>query len=155
MTTDDNVARIADRRRQWQHLPAEQRRQRIQAAVLDTVEIARWRRMRRQNRTNDGMFPERTTIMTTYNRSDRRHWRCHLRRVVWRINYLLILCLVLAGAAGADRSGRARRPGGGHQTAPGAARQRQPDDLRPGRRGSCGSARLPSAGARRRRCSRE
>ena len=59
MTTDDNVALIADRRRQWQHLPAAQRRQRIQAAVLGTIEIARWRRMRRQNRTNDGMFPER------------------------------------------------------------------------------------------------
>lgn len=33
--------------------------------------------------------------MTTYNRSDRRHWRHTLRRVAWRVN-LLLAALVLA-----------------------------------------------------------
>lgn len=57
--TDDSAARIADRRRQWQQLPAEQRLSRIHGAVLRTVEIARWRRMRRQQRTNDFLFPQK------------------------------------------------------------------------------------------------
>lgn len=33
--------------------------------------------------------------MTTYNRSDRRHWRHTLRLVAWRVN-LLLAALVLA-----------------------------------------------------------
>lgn len=32
--------------------------------------------------------------MTTYSRSDRRHWRHTLRRFVWRINYLLAVLAV-------------------------------------------------------------
>lgn len=54
--SDDPQAIIADRRRQWQQLPAEQRLSRVHGALL-TVEIARWRRMRRQHRNNDFLFP--------------------------------------------------------------------------------------------------
>ena len=58
--SDDPQARIADRRRQWQQMPAEQRLSRIHGAVLRTIEIARWRTERRQRRTNDFLFPERS-----------------------------------------------------------------------------------------------
>lgn len=57
--SDDPQAIIADRRRQWQQLPAEQRLSRVHGAVLRTVEIARWRRIRRQRRNNDFLFPEK------------------------------------------------------------------------------------------------
>lgn len=53
------AATIADRRQQWQRLPADVRIKRVHDAVLRTVEHARWRRMYRQNRTNDFLFPER------------------------------------------------------------------------------------------------
>lgn len=33
--------------------------------------------------------------MTTYKRSDRRHWRYHLRRLQWRINLLLAVLVIL------------------------------------------------------------
>lgn len=56
--SDDPQARIDDRRRQWQQLPPAQRLSRVHGAVLRTVEIARWRRMRRQ-RTNDFLFPQK------------------------------------------------------------------------------------------------
>ena len=49
--------RIAERRQQWQALSPEQQRRRIQAALLDAIELARWRRMRRQHRNNDFLFP--------------------------------------------------------------------------------------------------
>ena len=67
----DNVCVIADRRRCGSTLPVEKRRQRIQVIVLDTVEIVRWRRMRR-HRTNDGYcFQNRSRkYIFTYNRSD-------------------------------------------------------------------------------------
>lgn len=58
--SDDPQARIADRRRQWQQLPAEQRLSRIHGAVLRTIEIARWRRSVRQRQGNDFLFPERS-----------------------------------------------------------------------------------------------
>jgi hypothetical protein len=58
--TNEPQARIADRRRQWQQLPAEQRLSRIHGAVLRTIEIARWRRRINQRRTNDFLFPERS-----------------------------------------------------------------------------------------------
>lgn len=58
--SDDPQARIDDRRRQWQQMPAEQRLARVHNAVLRTMEIARWRRSVRQRRTNDFLFPERS-----------------------------------------------------------------------------------------------
>lgn len=57
--TDDNATRIADRRQQWQQLPAAQRLARVHGAVLRTVEIARWRRMARQRRNIDFLFPHK------------------------------------------------------------------------------------------------
>ena len=57
--SDDPQARIDDRRRQWQQLPAAQRLSRVHGAVLRTVEISRCRRMRRERRNNDFLFPEK------------------------------------------------------------------------------------------------
>ena len=64
--------------------------------------------------------------MTTYNRSDRRHWRCHLRRVVWRINYLLILCLVWLALLAQTVQAAPRCPGGGQPDGRGRCAYRQP-----------------------------
>jgi hypothetical protein len=55
----DTQDRLAERRQRWQALSPEQQRRRIQAALLDVIEIARWRRMRRQQRTNDFLFPQK------------------------------------------------------------------------------------------------
>ena len=53
--------------------------------------------------------------MTTYKRSDRRHWRFTLRRVAWRVNLLLatlaLLAVVWLAQAGAV-SAAPRCPGG-------------------------------------------
>lgn len=50
--------------------------------------------------------------MTTYNRSDRRHWRHTLRRVAWRVNLLLaVLALALVVASTPARAAP-RCPGG-------------------------------------------
>jgi len=55
----DTQDRLAERRQQWQALSPEQQRRRIQAALLDTVELARWRRMRRQHRNINFLFPNK------------------------------------------------------------------------------------------------
>jgi len=53
--------------------------------------------------------------MTTYKRSDRRHWRYTLRRVAWRVNLLLAMLALMAvvwlAQAGAV-SAAPRCPGG-------------------------------------------
>ena len=53
--------------------------------------------------------------MTTYKRSDRRHWRYTLRRLAWRVNLLLaalaLLAVVWLAQAGAV-SAAPRCPGG-------------------------------------------
>ena len=51
--------------------------------------------------------------MTTYNRSDRRHWRHTLRRVAWRVNLLLaVLALAVLLASTGSASAAPRCPGG-------------------------------------------
>jgi hypothetical protein len=44
-------SQLADRRRQWAELSAPQRLQRIQAALLGTLDLARWRRQASRRRT--------------------------------------------------------------------------------------------------------
>lgn len=56
----DTQDRLAERRQRWQALSPEQQRRRIQAALLDVIEIARWRRSVRQRQGNDFLFPERS-----------------------------------------------------------------------------------------------
>lgn len=56
MTTQPPTT-IAERRRQWQQLPADQKLQRVHRAAADLIEIARWRRQQRQRlQTNDFLF---------------------------------------------------------------------------------------------------
>lgn len=55
--SDDPQARIADQRRRWQQMTAEQRIRRVHTTVADVIAYARWRRQlgrRRQN--NDFLF---------------------------------------------------------------------------------------------------
>ena len=63
--------------------------------------------------------------MTTYKRSDRRHWRFTLRRVAWRVNLLLatlaLLAVVWLAQAGAV-SAAPRCPGGRPQPVAAATR---------------------------------
>ena len=50
--TDANLqSLIADRRRQWAELSAPQQMQRIQTALLGTLDLARWRRQQARRRT--------------------------------------------------------------------------------------------------------
>ena len=44
-------SQIADRRRQWAELTAPQQMQRIQRALLGTLDLARWRRTESRRRT--------------------------------------------------------------------------------------------------------
>lgn len=55
--SDDPQARIADRRRQWQKMTAEQRIRRVHTAVADLIAYARWRRQPgRRHQNNDFLF---------------------------------------------------------------------------------------------------
>ena len=56
--TDDNATRIADRRQQWQRLPADKRITRVHRTGADVIAYARWRKayLRRRNRANDYLF---------------------------------------------------------------------------------------------------
>lgn len=56
--TDDTMATIDDRRRQWQRLPADARIKRVHTAVADVIAYARWRRaqLRPRQRNNDFLF---------------------------------------------------------------------------------------------------
>lgn len=47
----DTERQIADRRRQWATLSAAQRMSRIQAALLDVIELSRWRKLEARQRT--------------------------------------------------------------------------------------------------------
>lgn len=52
--------------------------------------------------------------MITYNRSDRYSWRHQLRRIAWRVNYLLALCAFLLALLVQAQAAQAapRCPGG-------------------------------------------
>lgn len=66
--------------------------------------------------------------MTTYKRSERRHWRYTLRRVAWRVN-LLLAALALAAVVWLAQAGAVRAaprcPGGGQPSAHGCSYQLQ------------------------------
>ncbi len=47
----DTERQIADRRRQWATLSPAQRMSRIQAALLDVIELSRWRKLEARKRT--------------------------------------------------------------------------------------------------------
>ncbi len=54
----DTATTIADRRQQWQRLPADQRIKRVHRTAIDVIIYARWRKsyLRRRNRANDYLF---------------------------------------------------------------------------------------------------
>ncbi len=54
----DTATTIADRRQQWQRLPADQRIKRVHSTVADVIAYARLRKLylRRRNRANDYLF---------------------------------------------------------------------------------------------------
>ena len=49
--TDDTARTIADRRRQWAEMAPAQRLDRIQTALIGTLDLARWRRQQTRRRT--------------------------------------------------------------------------------------------------------
>jgi hypothetical protein len=48
--TDDTARTIADRRRQWAEMAPAQRLDRIQTALIGTLDLARWRRQQARRR---------------------------------------------------------------------------------------------------------
>lgn len=64
--------------------------------------------------------------MTVYKRSERRQWRCQLRRFAWRFNYVVVLCLVWLALLVQSVHSAPRCPGSGEPDARGRCAYRQP-----------------------------